>query len=733
MSLLRLAHNGGQKVLGTVSIAVGCFFLAVVPVAGSNQSAGDAAIRSAYKVVDEALFTKDAAKLSAVLATTFYQRLIDGTIETREAFIRDETGATPGLYRRFRYEVTKLTVRGNEAAAQVTCSYTGTYSVNGVPKPLSGVIHLMDQWAIERDGAWKLRLSTMHDAIAYVDGKLVENEQEPLPPTKAAIAEEEAYAVVIPSLDLNADPNQLAGIGAAIGDARIVGMGEGSHGTSEFFALKNRLFKYLAEKKGFTIFALEAYWGAGLYVDRYIKTGQGTAEQAVASLAFWTWDTPEMVNLVQWMRDYNAKAGNHPILSFVGIDMQNPMGAIGYLATYLRLHDPAEAAAAHAALECAAESASRYRGTPTAGCRQEVVAVGEQVQALNNSPDVAIAQHSVTTILQYLDWKSVPDDARLGTRDQDMADNLEWLATAYPRAKIAVWAHNFHIRMRPVLGGSEEMNSRPMGAYLRSAFGRDYYAIGQTFGSGTVRAIVSGHGLEAATVPPNPSDTIAALFKPLNAAAAFVDLRGLRTGSPLWSFFSTQHRVEEIGATIDPLHPAYRVPMIIPNSFDGLVYVPISTAATDGSHYSQMHREVRSDDGSVWEASGVGFNDVTTVVSASNATITNGDGLNSSANTLLRRFDAAPYAGLTVRVTGEVRSDDLLGFVHPITEAVTSVGSVMRSSQGDPVGASNLGHWTPFAVPLEVPQSARFIDAGFWAEGLGSVEVRNLKVTRATS
>ena len=105
-------------------------------------------------------------------------------------------------------------------------------------------------------------------------------------------------------------------------------MGEGSHGSSEFFAFKDRLFRYLVEKKGFTIFAMEAAWGAGLNVDRYIKGGRGTAKEAVASLGFWTWDVPEVVNLVRWMRDYNAQLGRHSILSFVGVDMQDPMGAV---------------------------------------------------------------------------------------------------------------------------------------------------------------------------------------------------------------------------------------------------------------------------------------------------------------------------------------------------------------------------------------------------------------------
>lgn len=716
------------KLLRAIGVLASCLCTIAAPVAGSTLPPG-ASIEANYKILAEALIAKNAANLSLLLTGTFYQRLMNGSVETRKAFISDETGPDSGTtLTALTYHLAALTVSGDRAIARVSYSYTGTLNVDGVAKTLNGLVHLTDTWTRDANGRWKLTLSTMHDAVAYVDGKLVEDQQEQLPPTKAAVAALKARAVLIPTLALNADPDALAGVGAAVGESRIVAMGEGSHGSSEFFAFKNRLFKYLVENKGFTVFALEAYWGAGLYVDRFIKTGKGTAQQAVASLAFWTWDTPEMVDLVQWMRDYNLRRGSRPALSFVGIDMQDPMGAIGYLATYLHRNDPAEAAAARAALECAAESASRRRAIPAPGCREQVVAVGERLQTLQNAAGDAIAEHSVATILQYLDSKNRSEEARSAARDRDMADNVEWIAAAYPTEKIALWAHNFHVGTRPLFNGSTDLNDRPMGEYLRSAFGRNYYAIGQTFGSGTVRAIVSGHGLEAVTVPPDANDTIASLFNSLGAAAVFVDLRGLRSGTPLWSFFSTQRPVEEIGATMDPAHPAYAVSMVVPKSFDGLVYAAKSTASTERSQYSQMKREVRSDDGSLWLVSGLGFDDVTVTASADGAALNNDDGLNASPNTLLRRFDAAPYAGLTVRITGELRSADLLGFVYPFGEATASAGSIVGSAQADPFVASSLARWTPFQMSFKVPRSAQFIDAGFWAEGVGSVETRNIKV-----
>ncbi len=616
--------------------------------------------------------------------------------------------------------VTKLTIRGNAAEADATLTFTGTYVEKGVPKPLRGSIHTTDEWAAEA-GTWKLRSSTQRDEITYVDGKIVQQEQAQFPPTSAAIAELRTRAVVIPTFALDADPEQFAGIGTAIGNARIVGMGEGSHGSSEFFAFKNRLFKYLVEKKGFTIFAMEAHWGAGLYVDRYVKTGRGTAPQAVASLGFWTWNTPEVVDLVQWMHDYNAKPGKHPILTFAGVDMQDPMGAIGYLATYLPAHDPAEVATARAALACATDTASSYTAKPAAGCRAKVAALGTQLATRKNAPNAGVAREAVVNIVQYLDFKAAPDDAQTTMRDHDMAQNVEWLAAHYPHEKIALWAHNGHVG-----ASSNELSYPTMGTYLRRAFGRDYYVIGQTFGSGTVRAIVSGHGLQSVPVPANPNETTAALFAPLDAAA-FVDLRGLRAGSALQTYFSTQHGIEEIGAMIDPQHPEYqKLPMVIPNSFDGLVYVPTSTAATDGTSVLQMRRDVR-ENGATWQVSGVGFDDVTLSTSPSGALLTNRDGLNATSNALMRRFDAAPYVGQSVRVTGEVRRDDLLGFAFTMAQVTGADGSLVMGPRSDQIGTTQ--NWIPFTMQLNVPAHAAFIDVRFLAWGLGSVEVRNLTVS----
>jgi erythromycin esterase len=601
----------------TIAAALAVFM--TLSCANADTSADDAAIRNAYNALQEALLKNDAPGIAAPLDPRFKARLVDGTVQDRDAFVKSETEATPGLViKTVEISFGPIAVRGENAQDDATYTYIGTYTAKGSAKPFRGVLRATDVWIGGASG-WKMSSSTVHDSLAYVGGKLVQNEREQLPPSSAVIDELKVRALILSSLALDADTSPLAPIGEAIGNAHIVGMGEGSHGTSEFFAFKDRLFKYLVEKKGFTVFALEGNWGAGLNVDRYIKGGSGTAAQAVASLQFWTWNTPEMVDLVQWTRDYNDKPGNRPKLSFAGIDMQDPMGAIGYLADYLRSQDTVTQSASQSALGCAVEAVARPKQTPSSDCRRRVAALLTRFASAPGE-DAALAREAVTNIMQYLDAKG--SDHGSDVRDRDMAANVEWLATtAYPHAKIALWAHNGHIG-----ASSNELSYRTMGTYLRSRYGSDYYAIGQSFGSGTVRAIVRGHGLQVVTVPVNPADTTAALFSALHAAA-FVDLRGLAVGSALQTYFSKKHHVEEIGALIDPQHPEYQLlPMVIPSSFDGLVFMPVSTSAISAGTDSAMRRTIRGG-GQTWTVSGVGFDDVAVSTTTSGATLTNADGL----------------------------------------------------------------------------------------------------------
>lgn len=107
-----------------------------------------------------------------------------------------------------------------------------------------------------------------------------------------------------------------------IGDARIVSLGEATHGTREFFQLKHRMLEFLASEMGFTIFSIEANMPEAYRLNDYVLNGVGDPAKLLKGMYFWTWDTQEVLEMIQWMREFN-KSGKGRV-QFTGFDMQTP-------------------------------------------------------------------------------------------------------------------------------------------------------------------------------------------------------------------------------------------------------------------------------------------------------------------------------------------------------------------------------------------------------------------------
>src|SRR5205085_3617532 len=110
--------------------------------------------------------------------------------------------------------------------------------------------------------------------------------------------------------------DDLRGLSAIVGNARIVSLGEATHGTHEFFAMKHRVLEYLVENLGFTVFAIEAALPECDAINDYVVDGAGDASTALAGQHFWTWNTDEVLDMIQWMRNYNLSRGSKPPVHF---------------------------------------------------------------------------------------------------------------------------------------------------------------------------------------------------------------------------------------------------------------------------------------------------------------------------------------------------------------------------------------------------------------------------------
>src|SRR5258706_6709840 len=111
-----------------------------------------------------------------------------------------------------------------------------------------------------------------------------------------------------------------------VGDARIVALGEATHGTREFFQLKHRMLEFLATEMGFAIFSIEANMPEAYRLNDYVLNGNGDPKQLLKGMYFWTWDTEEVLSMILWMREFN-KSGKGRV-EFTGFDMQTPTVAL---------------------------------------------------------------------------------------------------------------------------------------------------------------------------------------------------------------------------------------------------------------------------------------------------------------------------------------------------------------------------------------------------------------------
>src|SRR5438093_8512712 len=95
-----------------------------------------------------------------------------------------------------------------------------------------------------------------------------------------------------------------------IGDARVVLIGEASHGTHEFYLERARITQQLITARGFSAVAAEADWPDAFRVNRYVRgrSNDGSANEALGEFSRfpqWMWRNTVMLGFVDWLRGYN--------------------------------------------------------------------------------------------------------------------------------------------------------------------------------------------------------------------------------------------------------------------------------------------------------------------------------------------------------------------------------------------------------------------------------------------
>jgi erythromycin esterase len=252
-------------------------------------------------------------------------------------------------------------------------------------------------------------------------------------------------------------------------DAKIIALGEATHGNAEFQQLKIDVFKLIVEKYGVRAFALEGDYGGCEQVNRYIHGGEGTAREAAAAIGFAIYRTAEMENLISFMRQYNENAAEGEDLRFYGFDMQRYVYSFNFLTEACK-----ELGLDTLDLEKLMDGGN-WSGKYDYPARIEIIThVRTELEGKENSVK---AIHFADMLLQYCELQGVSDADNGGTlRDRIMAENTKWIAEQEREAgceRIFVTGHNGHVAR----WGSYDS----MGKLLAKEMGESYYVIGTDF------------------------------------------------------------------------------------------------------------------------------------------------------------------------------------------------------------------------------------------------------------
>ena len=330
-----------------------------------------------------------------------------------------------------------------------------------------------------------------------------------------------------------------------IGDARVVLLGEATHGTSEFYRMRARITRELIERRGFTIVAVEADWPDAARVDHYVRhlPGPPAPWKAFTRFPTWMWRNREVSEFTHWLRAYNgAIEASERRVGFYGLDLYSLYTSADAVLRYLDGIDAEAAAVARRRYGCL----TPWQGDPAAyghavvtgafrGCEQPAVAMlrdmldkrlayqlsdgARYLDALQNARLVADAERYYR-VMYYGSRES------WNLRDQHMFETLQTvLAFLGPEAKAVVWEHNSHVgdASATEMGARGELN---VGQLCRAEYGPRAYLVGFGTDHGTVAAATDWDGpMEVKRVRPSHAESYERLCHDSGRPAFFLPLR----------------------------------------------------------------------------------------------------------------------------------------------------------------------------------------------------------------
>jgi erythromycin esterase len=252
-----------------------------------------------------------------------------------------------------------------------------------------------------------------------------------------------------------------------IGDARIVMLGEASHGTHEYYTWRSYITKKLIQEKGFQFIAVEGDWPDCYRVNRFIKNYPDSGRTAHDVLyqfnrwPTWMWANWEIVALTEWLCNHNKFLGEEEKIGFYGLDVYSLWESMEAIMDYLKRVDPGAMKIAEEAFRCfepyreeEGQGYARASQLVPELCENEVLdllqTIRRKMPEYNSDRENALSaeQNALVAVNAEKYYRAMVKGGphSWNVRDRHMAETLDRLLKFHgPGSKAIVWEHNTHI------------------------------------------------------------------------------------------------------------------------------------------------------------------------------------------------------------------------------------------------------------------------------------------------
>lgn len=388
------------------------------------------------------------------------------------------------------------------------------------------------------------------------------------------------------------------------GDARLVLLGEATHGTHEFYAARSAITRHLIEKHGFNIVAVEGDWPDIALIDAYVRHRAQRPGAGAAFVRFptWMWRNEEVLAFADWLRGHNEALPENRRAGVHGLDVYSLGASIDAVISYLEVHAPVAAEQARRRYGCLLpwqDEPQAYGRAVVSGrlhaCEDAAVAQlrellvarmelsredeGEFFDAEQNARIVQAAERYYRAMYQG-------SAASWNLRDRHMFDTLQRLMAHRSDARAVIWAHNSHVGNASATAMGWQGGEFNIGELVRATYGHDAVLIGFGTDRGHVAAASDWGGqMQVMQVRPAREDSWEAAFRHTGQARSLTDWRRADRAS-LKQLLSNRMLERAIGVVYRPETEltSHYFEAILAHQFDAFVWFEETRAVTPLGH-----------------------------------------------------------------------------------------------------------------------------------------------------